>query len=497
MLIFDTNAVNEMDPHGAKADLLRLLGKAGIDVAVPWVVLEELTAHKLYDYQRSFDMMRRRHQELAELTPNLAGAEPKFQGAEFAEYWRRQYRDIFTIIPTSHGALQQAVLREAACMKPAKVDKTKKSGGRDVAVWFSILEYLDQNPQKVVHFVSANTSDFGEPDQWPFPLDIDLEGKGGRISHLLNFESALEKFAQPAEAPEGIQDALTQRLSVDKAKKELGHELWVRHLRRLFGWKGKSKPTSLHAGISFSSMEPAECRKIGNSVYFWAKVSWQVFALPPGAISPVIASWDTSVLFPEDEQGGISLLRSGSLAPISASELSEEIGAQLSEALQDERDALAEDDLQDSNAAHAATAFLDDSATSTWSPVLKGSRVRSDLRESAFLYERRVIESLQRNFEKVRLPSMDLGFAAVILTREGVIGVAIQYGPRTSGLLAPGSLPRSLGSGLDAMLVVSNRPAFATVDHVFPVETVQWNGASDNEELVRRVKRIRHALSSF
>ncbi|MFE9933640.1 hypothetical protein [Streptomyces sp. NPDC005533] len=51
MIIFDTNAVNELSPNSPRADIIRKLQQSGHHrVAVPWMVLEEMAAHqaKLY-----------------------------------------------------------------------------------------------------------------------------------------------------------------------------------------------------------------------------------------------------------------------------------------------------------------------------------------------------------------------------------------------------------------------------------------------------------------
>ncbi|MET9934635.1 PIN domain-containing protein [Streptomyces sp. NPDC006324] len=480
--------------------MLRLLGKAGIDVAVPWAVLEELTAHKLYDYQRSFEMMRRRHHELSEMEPNLAGPEPKFRGDEFASYWRRQYSEVFTVIPTSHRALQQAVLREAACMKPAKVDKSKKSGGRDVAVWFSVLEYLEENPQKEINFVSANTADFGEPGGWPFPLDIDLGTNAARITHLLDFESALEKFAQPAAAPEGVDEDLARRLSTDHVMKTLRREIWARHLRRIFKSKLKEQPTSLHLGVSLKAMEPAECRKIGESVWFWAKVTWNVFALEGDTISPLIASWDTSILFPQEDRGGISLLRSGSLVEAQLGDLDEMLRGQLDEALQSENEALADFEMEMDE--EVALQDRQEGSAPRRRSTFGHSQVRKELQEAAFRYESRVLEALGRNFESVRYAgtSSNDGVDAVIVTDEGLIGVVIKHGNDSRAFSMPPPLSR-LGvtrGFFGATLVITNSSIIKNALGPYPPgplrQAVRWNGDMDDEALVKKVHKLRHAL---
>ncbi|MFF4695941.1 PIN domain-containing protein [Streptomyces chattanoogensis] len=499
MIIFDTNAVNDLDPHGSKADLLRLLREAGLEIAVPWVVLEELTAHKLYEYQRLFDMMRRRHQELSQLEPNLAGPPPKFQGDRFADHWRRQYADIFTTLPTSQKALQQAVLREAACMKPAKADKSKKSGGRDVAVWFSILEYLDRNPGKEVHFVSANTSDFGEPGHWPFPLDLDLGEKSSRLIQLLEFEESLEKFTQPAEAPQGIHDLLSARLVKGETVSMVNREIWKRHIRRLVALNLKEKPHDFTLRVAFHSMEPVECRRVKDSIWYWSKVTWQAYALWPGGTVPLAASWDTSILFPQDESGKVSLLRSGRLTEISVDGLSEEMRSELDDELvRRESQILTEEEVRDSLKGQRPQEIA-------WVEDLPRTKPSVDSQAVAFRYEKRVLEALNRVAGPVRPADgpTDSGIDAILETPEGTIGFFIKYGMASSGGLKS-RIPLLLSRRQpDAVLAITNRPVHETTEREWEMASynppisgmVRWRGRYDDEPLERAVRRIRHRLA--
>lgn len=314
MIILDTNAVHDLDPHGSRADLIRMLGKAGLKVGVPWVVLEELTAHKLHEYQREFELMLRHYRKVIDLEPSLLGPEPKFRGDEYAAYWREQYRGIFEVIPTGVDALQAAILREAACMKPAKVDKTKKSGGRDVAVWFSVLNYLDVNQGEEVQFVTNNTTDFGQPDEWPFPLDIDLIGKVHRIKQVAEFEEILREFTEEATVQVDAEGVLLQKLNLPETRDIIVREAWDRltdgHERRNF----RRLPHDVLLRVSVDSLGPVECRRIGESVWSWSQVKWQVYMLKRGGADPLIMTWDTSILLPE-EGSSVSLLRSGSFSP--------------------------------------------------------------------------------------------------------------------------------------------------------------------------------------
>ncbi|MFE9950249.1 PIN domain-containing protein [Streptomyces sp. NPDC005531] len=500
MLIFDTNAVNDLDPHGAKADLLRLLGKAGLGIAAPWVVLEELTAHKLHDYQRAFDLMRRQHQELSALEPNLAGPTPVFQGDRFAEYWRKQYSEIFHTIPTSQKALRAAVLREAACMKPAKVDKTKKSGGRDVAIWFSILEYLENNPTEDVFFVSANTTDFGAPDEWPFPLDLDLGDKEARVTHLLTFEGALEKFTQPTEAPADIREKLIARLSQPNSVAAMNREVWGRRIRTLFKSKSKGLPSEFHLTMEPQSIGDIECRVIDTSIWYWSKVSWQICALQGGSATLLAFSWDTSILFPEEEEGGISLLRSGPLTEVDPEDLSEGLKESLSDVLNYETARLSDVSYQ------AEVEDQQEQSIEFRNKVQhRAGKIAANLEstESAFRYEQMVIAAIHRSVGPVQYVGNAAGFGidAILETPEGTIGVVIKFGHSVYEINRINAIRREIA---DAVITITNRPVvgrpkLALQDPFFvshPHEVVRWVKEADDSAIARAVHTIRHKLSA-
>ncbi|MFI0116283.1 PIN domain-containing protein [Streptomyces globisporus] len=499
MLIFDTNAVHDLDPHGAKADLLRLLDKAGLKISVPWVVLEELAAHKLYDYQRAFDLMRRQHIELSALEPNIAGPAPVFEGDRFASHWRNQYSDVFRTIPTSESALRHSVLREAASMKPAKVDRTKKSGSRDVAIWFSILEYMEKNPKEDIFFVSANTADFGQPDEWPFPLDVDLGGKASRLTHLLSFDEVIEKFTTSSEAPADMSEILSARLSKREATGAMMQEIWWRHLRRVFQSKSKKLPSNFHLGLEHQLTGTIECKSVDTSTWYWSKVTWQVYALQGGSTDPLVASWDTSILFPKDDDGGISLLRSGRLSEVDPGELSEQMASSLEGSLAYESERNSEvhaqvdvDELQE-------PLVLDLTLPAEVSSA-KSRRIRSGVvaAENAFRYESLVYDAIDRTVgtpQYVREPGS--GIDATLSTPEGTIGIVIKFATHASSIKRV--IPVGFLRGeVDAVLVIANRsPGNFLRDSILgsrPEETVRWANPSDDMSIARAVHNLRREM---
>ncbi|MFF0780693.1 PIN domain-containing protein [Streptomyces sp. NPDC003720] len=496
MIILDTNAVHDLDPHGSRADLIRMLGKVGLKIGVPWVVLEELTAHKLHEYQRQFELMLRHYRKVVDLEPSLLGPEPKFRGDEFAAYWREQYKGVFEVIPTGIDALRAAVLREAACMKPAKVDKTKKSGGRDVAVWFSVLSYLDANPNEEVQFVTSNTADFGQPDEWPFPLDADLTGKVHRIKQVAEFEEILREFTEEATIQHEAGGVLLQKLSLPAARDLIAREAWDR-LTDGYGKKGfRRLPNGVLLRVSVDSMGPIECRKVGESVWSWAQVKWQVYMLKRGAADPLIVAWDTSILLPDEEEAAISLLRSGSFSPMAFEDLNEELRGELEEEMTADRDA----------------AILDEYRQVLRRDVAADDDLSRDLGIEPFTWQNRghsyeidVLRNLESVSKSVAFTngSGDMGRDAVIATPEGVIAVSVKWGAKLglSDLVRASRIPKEMG---DAVLIVTNGSISRNIDRYLsefiengrPFELVRWSSPADNANLARKIDILRSLLMS-
>ncbi|MFF4293161.1 PIN domain-containing protein [Streptomyces vinaceus] len=504
MIILDTNAVHDLDPHGSRADLIRMLRKVGLPIAIPWVVLEELTAHKLYEYQRHFELMLRNHKALSGLEPNLSGQAPKFEGEEFASYWRKQYSEVFETIPTKESALKAAVLREAACMKPAKMDKSKKSGGRDVAVWFSILDYLDEHPESEIHFVTNNIADFGEPETWPFPLDIDLTGKTHRVKQLLDFEEVLKEFTEKAEPPQHIEEKLTARLNSVESNTILRAEVW-RALAKNYAYRaGRNIPPGVLVRVALDSMRPVECRRIGESVWFCAAVKWQVYMIQNGLDDPFIATWDTSILFPEDEGADISVLRRGRLAELSVEGLMGSMS-----------DGLMEDMLsfnQHPTGVHEApiSQQMQQEMLPGEYPQRRNVRAVRNYRtrlDNPLFYSQSVCAALTRTVGPVEYTDGpgDYGVDATVSIAEGNIAVVMKAGHRqffVDDLRAAYGIPRERGDGV---IIVTSRPlSRSVIRHLRemsdiesrPLEIVQWIDPSDDDELEAAFSSVRDRLAN-
>ncbi|MBO8191586.1 DUF4935 domain-containing protein [Streptomyces oryzae] len=92
------------------------------------------------------------------------------------EHWRRDYRVIFEVIDTSGEAARRALARETLALAPAQLTREGKVGGRDAAIWFSLLGFLENHPDEHVRFVTDNSKDFGGGNVYPSPMDEDVAG---------------------------------------------------------------------------------------------------------------------------------------------------------------------------------------------------------------------------------------------------------------------------------------------------------------------------------
>ncbi|MEV4190905.1 PIN domain-containing protein [Streptomyces toxytricini] len=218
LIIFDTNAVNLLPPSGLRADIIRKLRQSGHHkVAVPWMVMEELVAHQTKHYPDKYRAVVNILAKLREALPWEANSslEP-LDLNRLVAHWRSAYEEIFEVIDTSGDAARKALAREAMALPPAKATKERSEGGRDAAVWFSILEYLKENPDEEVCFVTNNTKDFSDGATYPYPMNEDVRGLEGRLTRLTDFDAVVSKFTKEVSGrdAEAAAEELLRSLSV-------------------------------------------------------------------------------------------------------------------------------------------------------------------------------------------------------------------------------------------------------------------------------------------
>ncbi|MFD4830106.1 PIN domain-containing protein [Streptomyces uncialis] len=212
MIILDTSVLWGLTPEHSSTDLLRAVRAAAEErVAVPWMVLEELAAQRAVEYQEGYARAADAVAGLRRVTPWPSGATAGVcETAEVRQYWRHQWRKTLGVIPTSERALREAAVREANGLRPCRTVKGLKTGGRDAAIWLSAVEWAERHPEETVYFVSRNTKDFGDGQQFPAPMDQDVAPLGGRFKLLTSLAEVVAEFATPVTADEGAMRALLE-----------------------------------------------------------------------------------------------------------------------------------------------------------------------------------------------------------------------------------------------------------------------------------------------
>ncbi|MGV9503838.1 PIN domain-containing protein [Streptomyces sp. NPDC003642] len=223
MIILDTNILWNQTPEGGSADLLRAIRAcAGERVAIPWMVMEELAAQQAIKYQAHYRRAAEAVQALREVTP--WSLDPPLGPCELdrvRESWRQRWATVVDVIPTSAEALREAVFREANSLRPCKPETKVKTGGRDVAIWLSAVEYARANPAETVYFVSGNTKDFGDGAAFPAPMDADVAGLTDRFRLMPSLDDVMAKFAPETTTDEAAVRAL---LAEDRVISQLVNE---------------------------------------------------------------------------------------------------------------------------------------------------------------------------------------------------------------------------------------------------------------------------------
>lgn len=309
MIIFDTNAVNLLLPEGPRADIIRKLRQSKHHrVAVPWMVLEEMVAHQAQLYPVKHQAVVNTLARLRDILPwePESSLEP-LDLERFLDHWRGVYGEIFEVIETSDGAIRRAYQREAMALPPAKRVKDRSEGGRDAAIWFSVLEFLEQNPGQHVHFVTNNSKDFSDGTGYPYPMNEDIRGVEDRLTLLQDFDQVVSQFTKEVSGTDA-----------EAAAGELLRSLPVRERVAQTAVEVLSSPTGF-AGLGASDV-PVEWRawlaspevdllsvtdvtghEIEGDVWYTAKAHWLLYglALNGDETKPryIACVWQMKVLF--------------------------------------------------------------------------------------------------------------------------------------------------------------------------------------------------------
>lgn len=324
MIIFDTNAVNLLPPSSHRADIIRKLRQSGHHkVAVPWMVMEEMVAHQTKHYP---DKHRAVVNTLAKLNDVLpweveSSLEP-LDLNRLADYWRSAYEQIFEVIDTSGDAARRALAREAMALPPAKLVKDRSEGGRDAAVWFSILDYLKENPDEDVCFVTNNTKDFGNGTAYPYPMNEDVRGLEGRLTRLTDFAAVVSQFTKEVSGSdaEAAAEKLLRSLSVRSRVSQTAIEV----LSSPVGFVGLDAAEATVRWREWLASPEAELlsiadvigHEIESSIWYTANARWLLYGMAAGGddedVRYVSCVWEMKVLFSASgEDGAPTLLTPG------------------------------------------------------------------------------------------------------------------------------------------------------------------------------------------
>ncbi|MFD5565873.1 PIN domain-containing protein [Kitasatospora griseola] len=314
IILFDTNATNLIDLRSPRADVVRALRRSGQRVGVPGMVLEELVAHKTKEYMAQREGAASALNSLQRLMPWERAArfeEPRLELEECQAYWRKAYSELFEVVPTSGEAASKAMAREALGLPPAKRDAIPPEGARDAAIWFTLIEYLQHNPQDEIHFVTNNTKDFGDGVVLRFPMEQDLGECAGRLKRLEDFNAVVESFTEPVDASSAASAAGahlgTEAVALDIGKLALVHGAIVGlsgideadETVQARGWVVPPSTALLKVG-------KVSGHRIGGQTWCTAEPTWVLFgaaALADGQVESVACVWEIKVLFPIDADG--------------------------------------------------------------------------------------------------------------------------------------------------------------------------------------------------
>ncbi|MFM9499804.1 PIN domain-containing protein [Streptomyces galilaeus] len=308
MIIFDTNAVNLLSPEGPRADIIRKLRQSRRHrVAVPWMVLEEMAAHQAHLYPVKHQAVVNTLERLRDILPwePEDSLEP-LDLERFLDHWRKEYREIFEVIETSDGAIRKAFQREAMGLPPAKRGKDHSEGGRDAAIWFSVLEFLEQNPDQHVHLVTNNSKDFSDGTGYPYPMNEDIRGLEGRLTLLQDFAQIVSEFT--TEVSGAAAEAAALELLKSASVRE-GVAQAAGGLSKLTGFAGLGDSNTAEQWyawceepeIELLSVSDVTGHEIEGDVWYTAKARWLLYGLAVDEVEAlaghIACVWEMKILF--------------------------------------------------------------------------------------------------------------------------------------------------------------------------------------------------------
>ncbi|SDP62345.1 hypothetical protein SAMN04487981_12948 [Streptomyces sp. cf386] len=309
MIIFDANAVNLLSPEGPRADIIRKLRQSRHHrVAVPWMVLEELAAHQANLYPVKHQAVLNTLEKLRAILPwEPENSLEPLDLERLLDHWRKVYGEIFEVIETSDGVIRRAFQREAMALPPTKRGKDHSEGGRDAAIWFSILEFLKQNPDEHVHFVTNNSTDFSDGIGYPYPMNEDIRGMEHRLTLLQDFDQVVSQFTKEVSGTDA--EAAAGELLRSLPVRERVSQTAVEVLSSPTGFAGLGttdvtvewREWLASPEVDLLSVTDVTGHEIEGDVWYTAKASWLLYGLAlngeEASARYVSCVWHMKVLF--------------------------------------------------------------------------------------------------------------------------------------------------------------------------------------------------------
>jgi hypothetical protein len=313
LIIFDTNAVNLLPPEGPRADIIRKLRQSRHHrVAVPWMVLEEMAAHQAHLYPVKHQAVLNTLEKLRDVLPwEPENSLEPLDLERFLDHWRKVYGEIFEVIETSDGVIRRAFQREAMALPPTKRGKDHSEGGRDAAIWFSVLDFLEQNPDQHVHFVTNNSKDFTDGTGYPYPMNEDIRGMEHRLTLLQDFDQVVSQFTKEVSGTDA--EAAAGELLRSLPVRERVSQTAVEVLSSPTGFAGLGAADAAvewrewlaSPEVDLLSVTDVTGHEIEGDVWYTAKAGWLLYglALNGEEASPryIACVWHMKVLFSTTE----------------------------------------------------------------------------------------------------------------------------------------------------------------------------------------------------
>lgn len=290
MIVLDTNQIDGSAVTGPIMAMLTKLAKATDHrLVISSITVEEyLTRYA----QKLADLIRRRDdavKELRRLATNrsrdpgvsveLAERSRLFIKSEIADR-EKLLRSLFVVVDLDGDSAREALRREARRVAPAaSVAGRKSGGGRDAAIWLSVLRHASASRERV-YFVSADEAAFHAPDlsgdMASFDIDVRIvRNVGDLLPHLCDDVStkiSAEALAKSKEVGDAVSEAF--------ATAGFGPVL-TRYVADLHRPPGRVSSFSTRTFpdpdiVDDPSVERLRAYRVGDNTWATFKASWRV-----------------------------------------------------------------------------------------------------------------------------------------------------------------------------------------------------------------------------